>query len=82
MVKENSISLDNFTLQDAEKTFLWLQDNSLRELFAMQDKPNWERHLNYFKKTLNDPTQSVYKINYNKEHIGNCGFKYITKHSG
>lgn len=82
MVKENSISLDNFTLHDAEKTFLWLQDNSLRELFAMQDKPNWERHLNYFKKTLNDPTQSVYKINYNKEHIGNCGFKYITALSG
>ena len=80
MVKENSISLDNFTLQDAEKTFLWLQDNSLRELFAMQDKPNWERHLDYFKKTLNDPTQSVYKINYNDKHIGNCGFKYITKH--
>ncbi len=82
MVKENAISLSNFELYDAQKTFLWLHDNVLRELFAMQDKPDWETHLNYFKKTLNDSTQSVYKINYNDKHIGNCGFKYITKLTG
>lgn len=72
-----NITLKNFELEYAKKTYEWICDDEFQKLFVMPNKPTFEEHINHFKKVLDDETQRVYAIFYNENHIGNCGLKYI-----
>lgn len=67
-----------FSTHHIEKTFQWIKAYDLRKLFLMRGDADWETHLTYFKRILNDPTQKVYAIMLDEIHVGNCGFKNIS----
>lgn len=71
------LGLRKFTLHDSDATFSWLQDDELRRLFVMASRPGREGNREYWRKTLADPTQRVYAVIVDGEHVGNCGFKNI-----
>ncbi|QTA87908.1 GNAT family N-acetyltransferase [Desulfonema magnum] len=73
-----SVQIAPFTERSIKKTFLWIQNPMLRRDFLMRGElPTFETHLVYFKKTLKDPSQKVFAILCNEEHVGNCGLKHI-----
>ena len=74
---ENKITLKNVEDEEIKNTFSWICDKTFRKLFLMRGEPDWDNHVNYFKKIKADITQRIYAIFYDKKHIGNCGFKYI-----
>ncbi|TFV91759.1 N-acetyltransferase [Oxalobacteraceae bacterium OM1] len=77
----NGIRLALFKRDHIERTFKWVSDPALRQAFLMRGQPTWEGHLAYFAAALNDPTQQVFTIQENGEHIGNCGLKHIDLNS-
>ena len=73
----SKISIIPFSKDHIVQTFDWLQDDELRHLFLLSEKPTIEKHKAYFEKVLNDSSQKVYAILFNDQHVGNCGFKNI-----
>lgn len=80
-MKENIlVNLCHLSDENIKTTFKWIHNQTLRELFSMNGKPNWDNHINYFKKKLNDKTQKVFAIYANNHYVGNCGLKNIDLH--
>lgn len=71
------VNLCDFSYDNIKTTFDWIHNKELRDLFSMQGEPNWDNHINYFKKKLKDKTQKVFAIYANNHYVGNCGFKDI-----
>ena len=84
MYKEGDVILKAFARENLEQTFSWIQNKEFRRVFGVRGEPDWETHVNYFNKILNDSTQKVFAIycahrqtDRQNRHAGNCGFKYI-----
>jgi len=45
----------------------------------MQHMPEWQTHLDYWNTKITDDKESVFAININEQHIGNCGIKPIPR---
>ncbi len=76
-MNQGRLELRRFTSHNIRKTFLWLCDSELRRLFLMSAPPTVDDNLAYWERILVDPSQRVYAIVVDEEHIGNCGFKNI-----
>lgn len=72
-----SVQLIPLSKSHLQKTFDWISDPSLRNDFLMNREITWDDHVAYFDRVFNDPTQSIFAILYNCEHVGNCGFKEL-----
>ena len=71
------VRLEKFTPDHIKKTFAWLAEQKLRDLFLMRGELTWEGHLAYFDKELHDPSQRVFAIICDGDHVGNCGLKNL-----
>lgn len=69
--------ISNFTEEHLEKTFIWMQDQSLKNSFLLRKDITRDAHLTWFGNICNDSTQVIMSIIYNGVHCGNCGLKYI-----
>lgn len=67
---------------DVRRTYRWLQDDNLRRLFLMRQKPERRAHFRYWKHQLRDPFQHVFSICYDGVHVGNAGVKNIASDLG
>ncbi len=67
---------------DVRRTFRWLQDDELRVLFLMRQKPELESHFRYWKTILHDPQQHVFSIYDGFTHVGNAGLKNLSAAKG
>ena len=61
------------------KTYGWISDPKFRKSFMVRGENSWERHVDYFSNLLTDDTQQGYAIYLDGIHVGNCGFKSISK---
>jgi len=61
------------------KTYEWISDPKFRKAFMVRGENSWERHVEYFNSLLADDTQQGYAIYLDDIHVGNCGFKSISK---
>jgi len=61
------------------KTYEWISDPKFRKAFMVRGENSWERHVDYFSNLLTDDTQQGYAIYLDDIHVGNCGFKSISK---
>ena len=62
MYKEGDVILKAFARENLEQTFSWIQNKEFRRVFGVRGEPDWETHVNYFNKILNDSTQKVFAI--------------------
>ena len=69
-----------FTKGHVEKTYDWVQNPKLRRDFLMRDRPNRQKHISYFNRSLADPSQKIFAILVEGRHIANCGFKNVVLH--
>lgn len=67
---------------DVRRTFRWLQDDELRALFLMRQKPELESHFRYWRGLLQDPQQHVFSIYDGPVHVGNAGLKNLSMEKG
>ena len=72
-----SVELTPLSKNHLQKTFDWISDPSLRNDFLMNREITWDDHVAYFDKVFIDPTQAIFAILCNGEHVGNCGFKEL-----
>lgn len=77
MDKNSEISLKEFSEEHITQTFIWVKEPEFQKLFLMRGEINWDGHLAYFKKCLNDSLQCIYAIYLNSLHVGNCGLKNL-----
>ena len=70
--------LGPLTMAHAAKTFTWLEDDSLRRLYMLRERPDWPGHVRYFERLLSDASQRVFAIRFQGGHVGNCGLKHIS----
>ncbi len=61
------------------KTYGWISEPEFRKVFMVRGENSWERHVDYFSNLLTDDTQQGYAIYLGDIHVGNCGFKSISK---
>ena len=73
----DKISLEPLKKKHILKTFAWVSNAEFRVSFLLRDEITWTKHINYFKNVLRDSSQQLYAILYEREHIGNCGFKHM-----
>jgi len=73
------IKLIPFTKENVKKTFGWVRDSEIQRLFLIRGEITWKGHLEYFEKSLNDPSQRIYAIICDGLHVGNCGIKHLSK---
>jgi RimJ/RimL family protein N-acetyltransferase len=73
-----TVVLKPFSWEHVKKTYCWVSDPLLRTQFLLRGELSWEGHKTYFRKVLNDPSQLVFAVLTNGQHVGNCGFKNIT----
>ncbi len=71
------IDLELFNHKHILKTYEWVSNLELRKQFLIRGDVTWEKHIEYFERALNDPTQRIYAILADGSHVGNCGFKNI-----
>lgn len=76
------IRLAPFTDDRVDRTFAWISEPALRRAFLMRGDPTRAGHESYFARVLADPSQRVYAILCDGEHVGNCGFKHIDPCAG
>ena len=74
----DELSLKPFSQENVERTFDWVRQKELRELFTIRGEPTWERHMSYFESVLQDVSQRVFAIYIGRSHAGNCGLKNMT----
>jgi len=79
---DKKVELKEISNIEVKNTFDWLFDPIFKKFFTLRAEPNWNTHVEYFKKIKEDSTQKVYAIYADKKHIGNCGFKYIKDKTG
>jgi len=63
---------------DIRRTFHWLQDDQLRSLFLMRQRPERRAHFEYWRAVLHDPRQYVFSIYKDDAHVGNAGLKNLS----
>jgi RimJ/RimL family protein N-acetyltransferase len=66
-----------FKKQHLEKTFLWMQDKELKRCFLLRREISECDHLKWYENYLLDGSQRIFAIEWNDQHIGNCGLKNI-----
>ena len=71
------IELKKFSEEHLDKTYLWMQDEKLKELFLLDKDISKDSHLSWFKSLKKDETQKTFAIFYDGEHVGNIGLKNI-----
>jgi len=74
---EAGVSLEPFTESHIHRTFSWVSNPTFRSLFLLRGDVTWEGHVAYFLRVLRDPSQRIYAIFHQAEHVGNCGFKHL-----
>jgi len=67
---------------DIRRTFHWLQDDQLRALFLMRQRPERRTHFEYWRDVLHDPRQHVFSIYKDDVHLGNAGIKNLSTENG
>lgn len=75
--QDSIVCLEPITKEHISKTFAWVSNTHLRTTFLLRGEITWAGHVNYFNNVLADPTQLLYAILYESEHVGNCGFKHL-----
>ena len=73
------VTLDEFVETHLEKTYLWMQDKTLRSSFLLKKIITRENHKLWFNSIKEDSSQFIKAINFNGLHCGNCGLKNIDK---
>ena len=71
------VSLEPLTNKHILKTFSWVSNPAFRSVFLLRGDVTWEGHEAYFSRVLQDPSQKLFAILHNNEHVGNCGYKYL-----
>jgi len=66
-----------FRVNHVRRTYKWLADPKLRKIFMLATPPTAKGHCMYWRSEFRSPTQVVFSIYYQGEHVGNCGLKYI-----
>ena len=70
-----ALELVPFAERHIEPTYQFLQDAQLVADFATVAPPSWERHLAYWQDKLAAGIESVFAIEREGRHVGNCGIK-------
>jgi RimJ/RimL family protein N-acetyltransferase len=71
------IKLQPFSEEYLEKTFLWMQDDRLKNAFLLNKTVSRQSHQKWFIDFQKDETQKMYAILYQGVHVGNVGLKNI-----
>ncbi len=71
------IELKKFSEEYLDKTFLWMQDEKLKESFLLDKEITRNSHRSWFEQLQKDETQKMFAIVYEGEHVGNIGLKNI-----
>lgn len=66
-----------FGVNHVRRTYKWLADPELREIFLFTIPPTVKGHCRYWRTEFNRPTQTVFSIYFKGKHVGNCGLKHI-----
>lgn len=69
--------LEPLTKEHVAKTFTWISNPDMRSTFLVRGDITWAGHEKYFERAFVDPSQRLYAIVYEGEHVGNCGFKHL-----
>ncbi|AFM05851.1 methyltransferase family protein [Bernardetia litoralis DSM 6794] len=72
--KNDRVSLKKLELQDAKLIFDWRNDETIVQMSSSQKKVSWEEHQQWIKNSINNPTRSVYIVNYNDQPVGQVRF--------
>jgi len=64
---------------DVRRSYLWLQDDNLRDDFLMSKKPSLKQHFIYWRNMLLSDTDYLKAIYFLDKHVGFCGIKEINK---
>jgi len=66
-----------FGVNHVRRTYKWLSNPLLREIFLFATPPTIKGHCRYWRSEFASPTQAVFSIYFRGKHVGNCGLKYI-----
>lgn len=72
MVRLQDFSEDNLNL-----TYYWMQDESLKKNFLFRRHLTLEDHTNWYNNYIDDSSQKIYAIYYEDLYVGNVGLKNI-----
>lgn len=71
------VQIVEFESEHLNITYDWMQDQALKRNFLIERNITIINHLEWFRNYLNDPTQKVFAIIAEDNHIGNIGLKYV-----
>lgn len=72
-----SVKIREFREEHLDNTFIWMQDEKLKRDFLLGITITKESHFNWFKRYQEDPTQKIWAIYFENQHVGNVGLKNI-----
>lgn len=71
------IELKEFSEEHLNKTYLWMQNEKLKDSFLLDREVSHDSHRNWFEGVQKDETQRMFAIYYEGEHVGNIGLKNV-----
>lgn len=72
-----SVILDDYTIEHLDKTYIWMQDTSLKDSFLLRKDISKQNHKRWYENIVNDSSQIIKAIICDNTHCGNCGLKNI-----
>ena len=73
------IHLRPFQKNHLDKTWHWMNNPKVAQPFGRSPRLSKKKHEAWFKNLKKDPTQAVFAVTKDGEHIGNAGLKHIDR---